>query len=125
AAAGYHIAQRCKAHAAHEHFGLGEIEGEGDRILDAVLHGPSQVDEIAVSGEEEWLFGGCVLLEPGACSSGRGVGRGSPPGDGTLAAGYARSSGFALTVREAELDTLDALLLDDPMRLERPREPAV
>ena len=126
AAGGDDPAQRRERQAAHQRLGLGHAIGEGDRVLDAVLHAEAEVDQIAVAGEQERFLRHALLLEPQAGRLDRVRHRIAGAADGQPVAG--ERSGAELgggLAPEPELDPAHQVGRDDAVALERPGQAIV
>ena len=116
----HYAAERCQARTAHEDVGLGDVERVGDRIHDAVLDRPAQVDELPIAGQQQQLVGRRLFLKPGVRRFGCARGR-SPAGPawGDCDRRDLRAGGRVV------FDALHAILGDHVVRAERPRRGVV
>jgi hypothetical protein len=55
--------ERRENRTAHQRLRLGQIVGIGHRAIDPKLHGGSQVDEVAVAGNQRGILGRRLFLE--------------------------------------------------------------
>jgi hypothetical protein len=126
AAGGDDPAQRRKRQAAHQRLRIGHAIGEGNRVLDAVLHAEAEIDQIAVAGKQERFLRHALLFEPPAGGLDRVGHRIARSADGQpVPRQRARAELGGGLAPEAELDPAHQVGLDDAVALKRPRQAIV